>query len=118
MSDDDLVSYIEDFVRIATESKQISLIMIYDDDDPLSHRQFRYFKENTIIVLDVSNRILPIERRSKLGRRFIDESRRYSMKMDDDKLKIEFTPTFLDFKTHKICLVGFHTVDELKTVIS
>jgi hypothetical protein len=97
----DLTDYIDKFERMAKESLdqgKIDVVFLWSDTDPASLKQFEYFNS---IHDDFVKRILPVLISSKLGKHFVEESWMLAEKCHDPAVKIEFTPTFLDFKTHE-----------------
>ena len=117
---DDLIVYIKSFIkktRERLERGEIALVMIYDDADPRSYLQFKHFKNGKPEDVPLIDQILPVEWRSDFGQRFIRESLEYSEKMNKTELRIDFTPTFINFKTHEIVLVGVHVLKDLKEVL-
>jgi hypothetical protein len=128
----DLPAYIEKFTKNAQEQLEkgnIALIMIYDNSSTISHRQFLHFKNYIRVTFGTETRgkkkrarqlldqILPIDLRSELGKMLIHESRDWSRKINDPEAKIDHDPTFLDFKTHEIRLVGFHDEKDLRKTL-
>jgi len=56
--------------------------------------------------LEIIDKIIPVNKLSKLGLGFVKESKEWSKKTGKPNDFLNYTPTFIDFKTHEVILIG------------